>query len=107
MGRWRTRLVYLVLVPALAMAACVVGYYSYLSASQFDALGGESIAQFYSFEFGSAKFGSYGQLRAVQKVARTYNLFACGLNLRNAQLRAVSTGYHKAVFYDFCHGGWR
>jgi two-component system, OmpR family, phosphate regulon sensor histidine kinase PhoR len=41
----RLRLIYLVLLPALVVAACVLGYYSYLSARQFERLGEQSIAE--------------------------------------------------------------
>jgi len=42
--RLRFRIVYLVLLPAIAVAACVLGYYTYVTASQFDQLGEQSIA---------------------------------------------------------------
>jgi two-component system phosphate regulon sensor histidine kinase PhoR len=41
----RLRLTYLVLVPALVVAACVLGYYAYLTARQFERLGEQSIAE--------------------------------------------------------------
>jgi two-component system phosphate regulon sensor histidine kinase PhoR len=41
----RLKLVYLVLLPALVVAACVLGYYTYLSARQFERLGEQSIAE--------------------------------------------------------------
>jgi two-component system, OmpR family, phosphate regulon sensor histidine kinase PhoR len=41
----RLRLIYLVLLPALVVAACVLGYYAYLTARQFERLGEQSIAE--------------------------------------------------------------
>jgi two-component system phosphate regulon sensor histidine kinase PhoR len=41
----RLKLVYLVLLPALVIATCVLGYYTYLSARQFERLGEQSIAE--------------------------------------------------------------
>jgi two-component system phosphate regulon sensor histidine kinase PhoR len=41
----RLRLIYLVLLPALVVAACVLGYYTYLTARQFERLGEQSIAE--------------------------------------------------------------
>ncbi len=41
----RLRLIYLVLLPALLVAACVLGYYSYVTARQFERLGEHSIAE--------------------------------------------------------------
>jgi two-component system, OmpR family, phosphate regulon sensor histidine kinase PhoR len=45
MGRWRFRLVYLVLLPALAAAAGVLGYYTWQTASQLARLGEDAIVQ--------------------------------------------------------------
>jgi two-component system phosphate regulon sensor histidine kinase PhoR len=42
---WRFRLVYFGLMPAIAVAAAVLGYYSWISATQFARLGEETIAQ--------------------------------------------------------------
>lgn len=44
MRRWRIRVVYFVLLPVIALAAGVLGYYSWLTAAQFDELGEEAIA---------------------------------------------------------------
>lgn len=44
-GGWRTRVFYWVLLPVLATASGVLGYYAYQSASQFAALGEQSIVQ--------------------------------------------------------------
>jgi two-component system phosphate regulon sensor histidine kinase PhoR len=41
----RFRLAYLVLLPALIVAVCVVGYYAFLTARQFERLGEQSIAE--------------------------------------------------------------
>ncbi|MGD8859986.1 MAG: HAMP domain-containing sensor histidine kinase [Myxococcales bacterium] len=41
----RFRRAYLILVPALVLAACVLGYYTYLTAAQFERLGEQSIAE--------------------------------------------------------------
>jgi two-component system, OmpR family, phosphate regulon sensor histidine kinase PhoR len=41
----RLRLIYLVLMPALVIAVCVLGYYTYLTARQFERLGEQSIAE--------------------------------------------------------------
>jgi len=41
----RRRLFHFVILPAVTVAACVLAYYSYLTASQFDQLGARSIAQ--------------------------------------------------------------
>jgi two-component system, OmpR family, phosphate regulon sensor histidine kinase PhoR len=41
----RPRLTYLVLIPALVIAACVLGYYTYVTARQFERLGEQSIAE--------------------------------------------------------------
>ena len=41
----RLRFVYAVLVPALVVAACVLGYYTYLTAAQFERLGEKSLAE--------------------------------------------------------------
>lgn len=41
----RLRLIYLVLLPALVVAVCVLGYYTYLTARQFERLGEQSIAE--------------------------------------------------------------
>ena len=40
----RFKIAYLVLLPALLVAACVLGYYTYLTAAQFERLGEKSIA---------------------------------------------------------------
>ena len=45
MSRWRSRVVYLVLLPAIAVAAGVLGYYAWLTATQFARLGEQTIAQ--------------------------------------------------------------
>lgn len=44
MPRWRIRILYVVL-PAIAAAAVILGYYTYVTASQYEALGEQSIAQ--------------------------------------------------------------
>jgi two-component system, OmpR family, phosphate regulon sensor histidine kinase PhoR len=41
----RLKLIYLVLMPALVIAVCVLGYYTYLTARQFERLGEQSIAE--------------------------------------------------------------
>jgi two-component system phosphate regulon sensor histidine kinase PhoR len=41
----RFRLVYWLLLPAIAVATCVLGYYSYLTAAQFQRLGEQSLAE--------------------------------------------------------------
>ena len=41
----RFRLVYWLLLPAIAVATCVLGYYSYLTAAQFQRLGEKSLAE--------------------------------------------------------------
>lgn len=41
----RLRLIYVVLLPALVVAACVLGYYTYVTARQFERLGEQSIAE--------------------------------------------------------------
>ncbi len=41
----RLKLIYLVLLPALVVSACVLGYYAYLTARQFERLGEQSIAE--------------------------------------------------------------
>jgi two-component system phosphate regulon sensor histidine kinase PhoR len=41
----RFRLAYWLLLPAIAMAACVLGYYTYLTAAQFQRLGEKSLAE--------------------------------------------------------------
>ena len=41
----RLKLIYLVLLPALVVAASVLGYYTYLTARQFERLGEQSIAE--------------------------------------------------------------
>jgi two-component system phosphate regulon sensor histidine kinase PhoR len=41
----RLKLIYLVLLPALVVAACVLGYYTYVTARQFERLGEQSIAE--------------------------------------------------------------
>ena len=40
----RFKLVYRLLLPAIAIATCVLGYYTYLTAVQFQRLGEKSIA---------------------------------------------------------------
>ncbi len=45
MENLRLRLVYALLVPALVLAACVLGYYAYQTARQFERLGEQSIAE--------------------------------------------------------------
>ena len=45
MSRWRFRIVYLILIPAIAVAAGILGYYSWLTATQFARLGEQTIAQ--------------------------------------------------------------
>ena len=40
----RFKIAYLVLLPTLLVAACVLGYYTYLTAVQFERLGEKSIA---------------------------------------------------------------
>ena len=42
---WRNRAVYSVLLPSLAIAAGILGYYSWMTASQFALLGEQTIAQ--------------------------------------------------------------
>ncbi|NOY94650.1 MAG: hypothetical protein GXP55_26020, partial [Deltaproteobacteria bacterium] len=42
--RFRSALVYFALVPAIAVAAGILGYYSWLTATQFAQLGDEAIA---------------------------------------------------------------
>lgn len=44
-GGWRTRVTYWILLPVLATASGILGYYAYQSASQFAALGEQSIVQ--------------------------------------------------------------
>ena len=41
----RLKLMYLVLVPALVIASCVLGYYAFVTARQFERLGEQSIAE--------------------------------------------------------------
>ncbi|MDH5672445.1 MAG: HAMP domain-containing histidine kinase [Myxococcales bacterium] len=41
----RLKLTYLVLLPALIIAACTLGYYTFLTAAQFERLGEKSIAE--------------------------------------------------------------
>jgi len=41
----RSRLVYWLLLPAMAVATCVLGYFSYLTAAQFQRLGEKSLAE--------------------------------------------------------------
>jgi two-component system phosphate regulon sensor histidine kinase PhoR len=41
----RLKLIYVVLLPALVIAACVLGYYTFLTARQFERLGEQSIAE--------------------------------------------------------------
>ena len=41
----RLKLIYLVLVPALVIAACVLGYFTFVTARQFERLGEQSIAE--------------------------------------------------------------
>lgn len=45
MSRWRFRIVYLLLIPAIAVAAGILGYYTWLTATQFARLGEQTIAQ--------------------------------------------------------------
>ena len=48
LGVWRipgSSCIYLVLLPALVIAACVLGYYTFLTARQFERLGEQSIAE--------------------------------------------------------------
>jgi len=45
MDETRFRLVYRLLLPAIAVATCVLGYYTYLTAMQFERLGEKSIAE--------------------------------------------------------------
>jgi two-component system phosphate regulon sensor histidine kinase PhoR len=45
MTRLRFRLLYLVLMPAIAVAAAILGYYSWLAMSQYARLGAETIAE--------------------------------------------------------------
>jgi two-component system, OmpR family, phosphate regulon sensor histidine kinase PhoR len=45
MRRWRFRIVYFVLLPALAVAAAILGYYTWRTAAQFARLGEETIVQ--------------------------------------------------------------
>ncbi|MFW5920251.1 MAG: sensor histidine kinase [Polyangiales bacterium] len=45
MPRWRFRLLYFVLLPAIVVAAGILGYYSWQTASQFARLGEETIVQ--------------------------------------------------------------
>ena len=45
MQRWRFRLVYLILLPAIAVAAGILGYYTWQTGSQFARLGEETIAE--------------------------------------------------------------
>jgi two-component system phosphate regulon sensor histidine kinase PhoR len=42
--RWRFKVVYLVLLPAIVIAACVLGYYTYQTAVQLSLLGEKSIS---------------------------------------------------------------
>jgi two-component system phosphate regulon sensor histidine kinase PhoR len=44
-GGWRTRLIYWGVLPTIAAAAGILGYYAYQSAAQFAALGEQSIVQ--------------------------------------------------------------
>ncbi len=44
-GNWRTRAIYLFVLPTIAVAAGILGYYAYQSAAQFAALGEQSIVQ--------------------------------------------------------------
>ncbi|MFW5877236.1 MAG: sensor histidine kinase [Myxococcota bacterium] len=43
--RWRFRILYFVLIPAIAVAAGILGYYSWQTAAQFAQLGEETIVQ--------------------------------------------------------------
>ncbi|MBK8173573.1 MAG: HAMP domain-containing histidine kinase [Sandaracinaceae bacterium] len=45
MSRWRLRILYFVLLPAIAAASVILGYYTWVTASQYEALGEQSIAQ--------------------------------------------------------------
>jgi len=45
MRDWRFRLVYLILLPAIAVAAGVLGYFAWLTATQFARLGEQTIAE--------------------------------------------------------------
>ena len=45
MDEARLKLVYRLLLPAIAVATCVLGYYTYLTAMQFERLGEKSIAE--------------------------------------------------------------
>ena len=45
MRSWRSRAVYFVILPSITIAASVLGYYSWKTASQFAQLGEETIAQ--------------------------------------------------------------
>ena len=45
MSRLRSRVVYLVLLPAIAVAAAILGYYAWVTATQFARLGEQTIAQ--------------------------------------------------------------
>lgn len=44
-GGWRTRVIYWFVLPTIAAAAGILGYYAFQSASQFAALGEQSIVQ--------------------------------------------------------------
>ena len=45
MPRWRSRVLYFVLIPAICAAAGILGYYTWLSASRFAQLGEQTISQ--------------------------------------------------------------
>src|SRR5215510_9070667 len=45
MDEVRLKFVYRLLLPAIAVATCVLGYYTYLTAMQFERLGEKSIAE--------------------------------------------------------------
>ncbi|MFK7987775.1 MAG: sensor histidine kinase [Sandaracinaceae bacterium] len=44
-GSWRTRVIYWGVLPTIAAAAVILGYYAYQSAAQFTRLGAQSIVQ--------------------------------------------------------------
>lgn len=45
MPTWRQRVVYFVLIPAIAVAAGILGYYAWVTASRFNRLGEQTIAE--------------------------------------------------------------
>src|ERR1700755_278248 len=45
MGETRFKMVYRLLLPTIAVATCVLGYYTFLTAAQFERLGEKSLAE--------------------------------------------------------------